>query len=132
MEAVYLLFYYKLSLYYSSFNKISKQFKKDNLSDKMPDRALLFSIRTALHRANKLAIWKNKCLVCSLAARKMIEKRGIDSTIHLAVRFVDQQHSVDKNKFIYHQTIEAHAWLTVGDYFVTPKSNETFKEIYHF
>lgn len=132
IEAIYLLFYYKLSLYFTSFNKISQQFKKDNLSDKMLDRALLLSIRTALQRANKLAIWKNRCLVCSLAARRMIEKRGINSTIHLAIRFVDQQKAVDQQKFAYHQTMEAHAWLTVGDFYVTPRLNETFKEIYQF
>jgi len=98
----------------------------------MPDRALLLCIRTALQRANKVAIWNNRCLVCSLAARRMIEKRGINSTIHLAIRFVDQQKTVNSNKFAYKQTMEAHAWLTVGDFYVTPKLNDTFKEIYQF
>ena len=131
IEAVYFQFYYKLSLNCISFNKISKQFKKENLSDKMPDRALLFCIHTAVQRANKVAFWKNRCLVCSLAARRMIEKRGINSTIHLAIRFVDQQKAVN-NTFAYKQTMEAHAWLTVGDFYVTPRLNEKFKEIYQF
>ena len=159
-EAVYLLFYYKLFLSCTSFKKISQQFKRDNLSDKTADRALLSHIRRAIYRADKLAIWKNRCLICSLAARKMIEKRGINSTLHLAVRYVDkktfidqktfvieqnikqhstdqpgegetdQQRLVEEYKFIKRQKMEAHAWLTVGDFYVTRGSNETFKEIF--
>lgn len=94
----------------------------------------------------------------------MIEKRGINSTLHLAVRFVDkktfidqkmfvieqnieqnikqhstdqpgegvtdQQRLVEEYKFIKRQKMEAHAWLTVGDFHVTRGSNETFKEIF--
>lgn len=79
---------------------------------------LLKTVKVAIRRGNKLAFWDNKCLVCSLAARRMLEKRGISSTLHLGVRYASAHE------------MEAHSWLTVGDFHVTPNTDNSFKEIH--
>ncbi len=82
-----------------------------------PNVELLKIIKVAVRRGNKLAIWDNKCLVCSLAARKMLEKRNISSTLHLGVRYANEH------------KMEAHAWLTVGYFYMTPNTDNSYKEI---
>ncbi|MFV0546339.1 MAG: lasso peptide biosynthesis B2 protein [Bacteroides sp.] len=110
------MFYYKILLCFFSFKYCIKKNKKREFSNQPPDDALLKEIRTAIYRANLLAVWKNKCLVISLAARKMVEKRGIASTMHFGVRFV------------HAKQLEAHAWLTVGDFYITQSWTDNHQE----
>jgi len=80
---------------------------------------LLEQIKTATRRASYISIWKNKCLVCSLAARRMLNKRKIPSRISLGVA------KAENGKMI------AHAWLRAGDYEIVAKGHE-FHELYSF
>ena len=79
---------------------------------------LLKTVKVAIRRGNKLAFWDNKCLASTLAARRMLEKRGISSTLHLGVRYASDHE------------LEAHSWLTVGDFYMTPNGDNSYKEIY--
>lgn len=65
-------------------------------------------VSAAIVRANKLACWKNVCLVSSLTARMMLNRRGIASVMYLGARFKDAK------------SMEAHAWLKVGEVNITP------------
>ncbi len=47
---------------------------------------LLSQIKLAIDRANRLTYWKNKCLVQSFAARRMLNKRKIQSTLQISVK----------------------------------------------
>ena len=117
LEAVYYLLYFKTYLCFHSFHSCIKKIKIQDIEMK-PDIELLKRLKVAVRRGNKLAIWDNKCLVCSLAARKMLEKRNISSTLHLGVRYANEH------------KMEAHAWLTVGDFYMTPNTDNSYKEIY--
>lgn len=76
-------------------------------------------IKTAVNRANKLAFWKNLCLVQSVAARWMLQRRNIASQFSLGVAHDEN------NKLI------AHAWVKVLDFEITPKGLD-YKELINF
>lgn len=76
-------------------------------------------IKSALLRAGRVSPWMNRCLVSSLAARRMLNRRKISSRLSLGVA-----------KSANGQTI-AHAWLKVGDFEVVEKSGD-YKELYLF
>ena len=91
------------------FRSIVKRYPSPELSGKALDTQLLENIKTATARANLLALWKNRCLVQSLAARRMLSRRGIPSTLHFGMTQGPRQNPT------------AHAWLTVGDFEVVNK-----------
>lgn len=82
------------------------------------DTLQLKKIRYAVSRANKLAFWKNICLVKSFAARFILQRRGIASILYLGLQF--------KNG----KELFAHAWLVSGEFYVTPKGITDYKKIY--
>jgi Transglutaminase-like superfamily len=84
-----------------------------------PDTLRLEEIKIASQRADRLTLWKNKCLVQSLAARWMLKKRGIQSKLSLGVAL-----GQDKNMI-------AHAWIKAGDFEVV-EQNGDYHELYLF
>nr|WP_231735369.1 lasso peptide biosynthesis B2 protein [Gracilibacillus massiliensis] len=75
-----------------------------NTSD---DRSKIKDVATAIHIMSKHTLWESACLVQAIAAMKMLERRGIESTIYLGT-------AKDKK-----QKMVAHAWLRSGPYYVT-------------
>ena len=76
------------------------------------DNNTLKSIKSAIRRANKLALWKNVCLVQSFAASWMLQRRGIKSTFMIGVK-----HDSTKK-------LVAHAWLLTDNFEIVPKGDE--------
>lgn len=87
---------------------------------KQADIQLLKEVHIAVERANKIAFWSNVCLVKSFAARIMLQRRGIASSIYLGVTIKDGKE------------LAAHAWLISDGVYVTPRGDSAFKEIYSF
>lgn len=119
-EAVAFLFYAKLLLFVLPFKDCVKRFKILPSATISVDLNEVQVIGRAISRANKLAFWKNRCLVSSFAARFMLSRRNIASVLYLGLRFENDTHL----------KMNAHAWLMVGDVFVTPKGNDGYKEIF--
>ena len=69
-------------------------------------------VKLAISRASRLASWKNICLVQSFAARWMLQRRKISSTLSIGVR-----HDQNNN-------LMAHAWLTVDDFEIVPRGGD--------
>ena len=118
LEAVFFLFFSKVFLYLPfkfCVRKVKNSEKKVVLT-----LLELKKIRNAIRRANKLAFWKNICLVKSFAARFMLLRRGVHSKMYLGLEFKDSKELL------------AHAWLVSGDFQVTPKGNKKYKEIFNF
>jgi hypothetical protein len=65
-------------------------------------------VKLAISRASRLASWKNICLVQSFAARWMLQRRKISSTLSIGVG-----HNQNNN-------LTAHAWLTVEGFEIVP------------
>ncbi len=80
---------------------------------------LIELIKVAVQRAGGFSPWRNKCLVSSLVARRMLKKRKIPSKLSLGVA-----------KDTGGRTV-AHAWLIAGGIEIVP-SLGYYKEIYQF
>ena len=76
-------------------------------------------IKQAIQRSGRVSPWRNKCLVQSLAARRMLNRRKISSQLSLGVA-----------KGANGRTI-AHAWLKTGDFEIVEKGDD-FSELYLF
>jgi len=117
LEAVLFLYLSKVMLFLP-FSFCIKCLKTSNEMITEVDTLQLKKIRYAVSRANKLAFWKNICLVKSFAARFILQRRGIASILYLGLQF--------KNG----KELFAHAWLVSGEFYVTPKGITDYKKIY--
>lgn len=66
-------------------------------------RKLAGEVAQAVHRASRHVPWASKCLVQAMAGKKMLRRRGVESTLYLGLA-----KSPD-------QDLQAHAWLRCGD-----------------
>jgi hypothetical protein len=117
LEAVLLLYLSKVLLFLP-FRFCIKCLKTSHEMTTDVDTIQLKKIRYAVSRANKLAFWKNICLVKSFAARLMLQRRGIASIMQLGLQ-------IRNGKELF-----AHAWLVSGEFQVTPKGMTDYKKIY--
>jgi hypothetical protein len=76
-------------------------------------------VKKAIERAAVVSPWKNRCLIESLAARRMLNRRRIPSQISLGVAHDE------KKKLI------AHAWIKAGDTEIVPERGD-YHEMYLF
>ena len=106
-EAITFLFLAKLLILVLPFKHCIKTFNNEKCVKQDIDIDLLRRIRNAISRANKLAFWKNICLVKSFAGKWMLQRRKIPSKLFLGVNIDDKKELV------------AHAWLKVDEFEVT-------------
>jgi hypothetical protein len=66
----------------------------------------IYKISQAIVRSRKIIPWKSKCLTEAIAAKIMLQRRNIESTLYLGV---------NKNG----DKMVAHAWLRCGTIYVT-------------
>jgi hypothetical protein len=95
----------------------SRKCKKPRTMNEEPGTLNL--IKAAIHHSGPYSPWRNKCLISSLAARRMLNRREIPSQLSLGV---------EKNtdgKMI------AHAWLKADDFEIVEKNGD-YKELYLF
>ncbi|MFD2214030.1 lasso peptide biosynthesis B2 protein [Metabacillus endolithicus] len=71
------------------------------------NKKTLASISQAIHLMSKYTLWESQCLVKAFAAMKMLEKRGIESTLYLGTA---------RDEF---GNLIAHAWLRSGPFYIT-------------
>lgn len=76
-------------------------------------------IKEAVRRAGQVSPWKNRCLVSSLAARSMLNRRRIGSTLSLGMARRPDGSPV------------AHAWITAGTCDIVAAGNG-YTELYRF
>lgn len=69
-----------------------------------PSVEILNSFKKAIIRANRLSCWKNICLVQAIAARWMLQRRKIGSSLSIGIKQEPEK------------KMSAHAWLMVGNH----------------
>ena len=87
------------------------------INEKPVDNKLLERIKTNIARTNRLAFWKNQCLVKSMAARWMLQRRDISSQLAFGMMLDESKKPV------------AHAWIKVKEFEIVAKDQD-FLEIY--
>ncbi len=110
-EALVFLYLAKLMLIFLPFRICIKTLNKRKFED-TPGIRQARSVKSAIDRANRLAFWKNVCLVKSFAARWMLDRRKMPSTFSIGVK-----HDPLKK-------ISAHAWLTSGNLEIVPRGDD--------
>jgi hypothetical protein len=101
------------------FRRIPRLFRSQQSPVGGQQSDTVYLIREAVARAGRVSPWKNRCLVSSLAARCMLNRRNIPSSLSLGL-----------SKKSDGQTA-AHAWLKSCDIEVVEKNGE-HTELYTF
>lgn len=70
---------------------------------------MMRKVSRAVHTMSRVTWWESQCLVKAYAAMKMLNRRGISSTLYLGSGRDEQGN------------MAAHAWLRSGSYLVTGK-----------
>jgi len=118
VEAVIFLFASKLLLTMMPFRWAIRFLKPKSHYQNHEIDTNITLLKVAIARANKLAYWKNSCLVQSFAARLMLQRRSIPSVLYLGLSYLNRKELI------------AHAWLIAEETFITPKGRSKFKEIF--
>ena len=110
-EAVFFLFLAKVMLLLLPFRFCIKTLTS-HYNKTQPPGEKLISVKLAIFRANRLAFWKNVCLVQAIAARWMLQRRKIGSSLSIGIK-------QDPKKIML-----AHAWLKVGNHEIVSGAND--------
>lgn len=86
---------------------LGEQMAETPLSLINAQKETLRSVSNAIHLMSKYTFWESQCLVKAIAAMKMLEKRGIESTLYLGT-------AKDEKGILI-----AHAWLRSGPFYVS-------------
>ena len=117
LEAIYFLYLAKVVLLLFSFKRCTVFLREKEYPEQPIDQIILEQIKKAVATANLGAFWKNKCLVQSMAARWMLQKRKIHSRMAVGV-------IKDESKKLI-----AHAWISVESFEIVD-NNLNFKELF--
>lgn len=79
----------------------------EETSEDTSHKEVLRNVSKAVHMMSKYTFWESQCLVKAIAAMKMLEKRGIESTLYLGT-------AKDEKGLLI-----AHAWLRSGPYYIS-------------
>lgn len=118
-EALFLQLSVGLLLKVIPFKWIPKLYPNPSRLNPDASRLIPEQIKKASQRAAAISPWKNKCLVQSLAARRMLQRRKISSLLSLGVKSRPNKRMI------------AHAWLKAGDIEIVEKSGDYY-ELYIF
>lgn len=100
LEALCCLYLAKAMLWLLPFRWCLRLMREKGKMDHVPIKEELLQIKRAVGRANKLAFWKNVCLVQSVASRWMLRRRKIHSEVIFGVKPSEEK-----------SNIMAHAWV---------------------
>jgi len=119
LEALTLQLCVGLLLKVIPFRRIPKLFRSRESGVDSQQADIVLCIKQAIERAGKVLPWRNRCLVSSLVARKMLNRRDVPSQLSLGVA-----------KDTGGKTV-AHAWLSSGNTEVTGKHGD-YQELFVF
>ena len=88
--------------------RLGAPMRESTLDDDEQQRPVLRRIRWAIGAVSRRAPWRCKCLEQAVAAKLMLRRRGIASTLYLGVRREGSG-----------APVQAHAWLRCGSYYLS-------------
>ena len=98
----------RLMLLFRPFKKLLPILSKKQGQHTIADEETLQLIKLSIARAGIRSPWRTKCFEQALAAKMMLNRRGIKSTVYFGVM---------KGKDGDH--LQAHAWVKVGEFVIT-------------
>jgi len=113
VEGTYFLFLARVKLLAMPFKKIAPglgiYMKETAEKDQSEHREVLRLIHQTIRRLSRRTPWESACLVQAMAAKRMLNRRGIGCTIYFGI-------TKDEKK---EKGLTAHAWLRSGNTMVT-------------
>lgn len=85
---------------------LGHRMKETSFQLKDRDMKIVKLVSHTMHVASRYTFWESECLVKAMAGMKMLERRGIESTIYLGVAKDEKG-------------LSAHAWLRSGEFYVS-------------
>lgn len=85
---------------------LGEQMAETTYLENSQNRVMLRKISNAIHMMSLYTFWESECLVKAMAGMKMLEKRGIESTLYLGT-------AKDNTGLV------AHAWLRSGSFYIS-------------
>lgn len=124
IEAWIFCMWYRLLIFLVPMKYLKKSFGKEDTetSTEATNRDYYWACR-ASYEANRIADktpWDSKCLVRALAARKILKRRKVATTLYLGVGLEDGEGMI------------AHAWLRCGSFYVTGGTGEGYAMVAKF
>jgi Transglutaminase-like superfamily len=111
-EAVVWLALARVAILVMRFPELSRRLGRHMVESTQEDddrrRPVVRRVRWAIGAVSRRAPWRCKCLEQAVAAKLMLRRRGMASTLYLGVARDPGSTSV-----------QAHAWLRCGSYYVT-------------
>jgi len=111
IEATFFLGWARIRMLVQPFSKIAPSLglymQETDIRFCADQRVTLMKIRQVIHLMSRHTPWDTKCLVRAMAGMKMLERRGIESTLYLGTG------KDELGKMI------AHAWLRSGSMYIT-------------
>ena len=86
---------------------LGEQMQETSLEVVPSEKAALRDVSNAIHIMSRYTFWESQCLVKAIAGMRMLEKRGIASTLYLGTA------KDEEGKLI------AHAWLRSGPFYIS-------------
>lgn len=115
--------YYRLLLLLFSTEHLTKHMGKfgeeSSFQDTNENYRYALRISRLVDRMCDKTIWESKCLVRALTAQKLLRKKGIESTIYLGCKMINNK-------------LEAHAWLRCGELYITGGDGKDFTQVAKF
>ena len=108
-EALSYLYLAKAMLLLLPFRWCLRLMREKGTMNHVPAPEELLQVKRAVGRANKLAFWKNVCLVQSVAARWMLRRRKIHSEVIFGVKPGEE-----KSPIMAHAWVESHGMEVVN------------------
>lgn len=112
LEAVYLALWSRIFIGFFPFKKFAVHLgnaREIKLDSTAHNNLLIKDICNAMKRSSRYLPFKRKCLIDAVIVKKMLEKRGIKTTLYLGVSKKEQNEMI------------AHAWLVLGNEVIVGK-----------
>lgn len=109
-EALWRLFLVRIQLLFpfaKTAPQLGIQAQETPMISREGDAARIRHVTKAIRVMSRFTPWKSTCMVRAVAGLKMLEKRGIESTLYMGVAKDKQGRMI------------AHAWLRSGSYYVS-------------
>lgn len=125
IEAWVFCMWYRFVVFNVPMEKLEKHLgvRDEETPEEVMNRDMYWALR-ASYETNRIANktpWDSKCLVRALAARRILIRRGVHTTLYLGVRNSDDEYRIG-----------AHAWLRCGTFYVTGGDGKGFAMVAKF
>lgn len=128
LEAWLVLGIMRAAMWMTSFKQLTGSLKQQNGGSQAPslseqDEIIADTIGKAICTAANNTPWESACLVQSLTAQRMLQRRGISGVFYLGVR----KHETGEEQ------MSAHAWTRCGNIIITGhQGHEEFTQVSAF